>query len=59
VDGGINPATAGRCAAAGADVFVAGEVVFGSGDIAGAIAALRAGASSRPEGTRDKKGRIG
>lgn len=40
VDGGINPATAERCAAAGADVFVAGEDIFGSGDIAGAIAKL-------------------
>ena len=41
VDGGINPATAARCAAAGADVFVAGANIFGSSDIAGAITTLR------------------
>ena len=41
VDGGINPATAARCATAGADVFVAGANVFGSDNIAGAIKALR------------------
>ena len=41
VDGGINPATAGRCAAAGADVFVAGDNIFGSDDIVEAITALR------------------
>jgi len=46
VDGGINPETAGRCAAAGADVFVAGEDIFGSGDIRGAIGALRRGAAA-------------
>jgi ribulose-phosphate 3-epimerase len=41
VDGGINAETAARCASRGADVLVAGENVFGSGDIASAIAALR------------------
>jgi ribulose-phosphate 3-epimerase len=41
VDGGINPATAGLCASAGADVFVAGEDIFGSGDIAAAVAKLQ------------------
>ncbi|MCD4700076.1 MAG: ribulose-phosphate 3-epimerase [Phycisphaerae bacterium] len=41
VDGGIGPTTARLCAAAGADVFVAGENIFGSGDIAGAITTLR------------------
>ena len=44
VDGGVNPVTAGRCAAVGADVFVAGSDVFRGGDIARAIADLRAGA---------------
>jgi ribulose-phosphate 3-epimerase len=44
VDGGINPQTARACAAAGADVFVAGESIFGSGDIALRVRALRAGA---------------
>ena len=48
VDGGINPTTGGQCAAAGADAFVAGVDIFGSGDIARAIAQLRAGV----EGTR-------
>jgi len=47
VDGGINAETAARCAAAGADVFVAGVNVFRSGDIAGAIAALRSAADGR------------
>ena len=42
VDGGINEETAARCAAAGADVFVAGVNVFGGGAVRGAIAALRA-----------------
>ena len=41
VDGGIAPGTAGRAAAAGADVFVAGSAVFGAPDYAAAIAALR------------------
>jgi ribulose-phosphate 3-epimerase len=36
VDGGIDPTTAPRCAAAGAGVFVAGSYVFGSDDPAGA-----------------------
>ena len=45
VDGGINPETAGLCAASGADVFVAGENVFGSPDIAAAIRALRRAAA--------------
>ena len=40
VDGGINPVTARRCAAAGADVFVAGNDVFGSPDIAQAMRQL-------------------
>lgn len=43
VDGGINPQTARRAIAAGADVLVAGTSVFhpGGGDYAGAIARLR------------------
>jgi ribulose-phosphate 3-epimerase len=32
VDGGIDPATAPRCRQAGANVFVAGSAIFGSGD---------------------------
>ncbi len=41
VDGGIAPDTAGRCAAAGADVFVAGHAVFRAPDPRAALAALR------------------
>ena len=41
VDGGINPQTAALCAARGADTFVAGENIFGSGDIHAAVEALR------------------
>ena len=43
VDGGINPQTAGRCAASGADVFVVGENLFGLSDIAAAVSDLRRG----------------
>jgi ribulose-phosphate 3-epimerase len=43
VDGGVTPATAPRCIAAGADVLVAGTAVFGAADYAGAIASLRGG----------------
>jgi ribulose-phosphate 3-epimerase len=42
VDGGVSEETIERCAAAGADVFVAGSAVFGSDDPAGAVQALRA-----------------
>jgi ribulose-phosphate 3-epimerase len=41
VDGGINPVTAARCRRAGADVYVAGENLFGAEDIPGAVRALR------------------
>jgi ribulose-phosphate 3-epimerase len=36
VDGGVDPDTAPRCAAAGASVFVAGSYVFGDDDPAAA-----------------------
>lgn len=42
VDGGVTPETAGRVAAAGASVLVAGTAVFGRPDYAAAIAALKA-----------------
>jgi len=42
VDGGVDEETIGRCAEAGADVFVAGTAVFGSHDPAGAVKYLRA-----------------
>jgi ribulose-phosphate 3-epimerase len=42
VDGGVDEETIGRCAEAGADVFVAGSAVYGSDDPARAVQALRA-----------------
>jgi ribulose-phosphate 3-epimerase len=41
VDGGINPETAKKCREAGADVFVAGNAIFRSGDYAKAIKEIR------------------
>ncbi|HEY2508022.1 MAG TPA: ribulose-phosphate 3-epimerase [Streptosporangiaceae bacterium] len=41
VDGGVSEETIGRCAEAGADMFVAGSAVYGSGDPAGAVKVLR------------------
>ena len=41
VDGGLGPATIDAAAAAGANVIVAGSSVFGSSDVAAAIAVLR------------------
>jgi ribulose-phosphate 3-epimerase len=41
VDGGISPDTIERAARAGANVFVAGTAVFGTGDYSAAIADLR------------------
>jgi ribulose-phosphate 3-epimerase len=41
VDGGIDAQTAKLCIAAGADTFVAGTAVFGAGDYAAAMAAIR------------------
>jgi ribulose-phosphate 3-epimerase len=46
VDGGINPETAGRCAEAGANVFVAGSAVFGAADPVGAGRAIKAAADA-------------
>jgi ribulose-phosphate 3-epimerase len=46
VDGGVSEDTIERCAAAGADVFVAGTAVFGSHDPAAAVAHLRAAAQA-------------
>ena len=41
VDGGINPETAKKVVAAGANVLVAGSAVYGASDVEQAIAALR------------------
>jgi ribulose-phosphate 3-epimerase len=48
VDGGVSEETIGRCAEAGADVFVAGSAVYGAPDAAAAIARLRARAAASP-----------
>lgn len=45
VDGGISVDTAPAITAAGADVLVAGSAVFGSGDVAANLAALRKAAA--------------
>jgi len=41
VDGGVKVANIRRIAAAGADTFVAGSAIFGAGDYASTIAAMR------------------
>ena len=41
VDGGINPETAQKVIAAGANVLVAGSAVYGAPNVEQAIAALR------------------
>jgi ribulose-phosphate 3-epimerase len=46
VDGGVSAETIGRCAEAGADMFVAGSAVFGADDPDAAVRELRALASS-------------
>jgi ribulose-phosphate 3-epimerase len=53
VDGGVTEETIGRCADAGADVFVAGTAVFGAEEPAAAVEHLRAAAEAarrRPAG---------
>ena len=54
VDGGVSEDTIGRCAEAGADMFVAGSAVFGTEDPAGAVKVLRdlavAASAHRPAG---------
>lgn len=42
IDGGVNVENIGEIAAAGADMFVAGSAIFGSGDYAATIASMRA-----------------
>jgi ribulose-phosphate 3-epimerase len=46
VDGGIDERTIGRCAQAGATVFVAGTAVFGAPDPAAAVRAISAAAQT-------------
>jgi ribulose-phosphate 3-epimerase len=45
VDGGVAAATIGRCAAAGAELFVSGSAIFHSGDYTKAVDGLRATAN--------------
>jgi ribulose-phosphate 3-epimerase len=45
VDGGVDEETIGRCAEAGADVFVAGSAVFNADDPAGVVRRMRARAT--------------
>jgi len=42
IDGGVKVDNIGEIAAAGADTFVAGSAIFGSGDYAATIAAMQA-----------------
>jgi ribulose-phosphate 3-epimerase len=46
VDGGIDTTTAPRVVAAGADILVAGQAIFGTGDAEAATRALRAAAAA-------------
>jgi ribulose-phosphate 3-epimerase len=46
MDGGLNPLTLPRCAAAGADVLVAGSAIYGERDRARRISELRAAGES-------------
>jgi ribulose-phosphate 3-epimerase len=46
VDGGIDPATAGSCASAGATLFVAGSSIFGEADPAAAYRAIATAADA-------------
>ena len=52
VDGGVSLDTIERCAEAGADVFVAGSVVFGADDPAAVVEALRGLATGMSDDTR-------
>jgi ribulose-phosphate 3-epimerase len=52
VDGGVDDETIGRCAEAGADMFVAGSAVFGATDPAAAVTGLRKRADLAAEAAR-------
>ena len=49
IDGGIDASNAARVVAAGAEILVAGQAIFGQGDAERATRDLRAAASRRPE----------
>jgi ribulose-phosphate 3-epimerase len=57
VDGGVTEETIGRCAEAGADVFVAGTAVFGAAEPAEAVRHLRATAMAA--GRQQRAGKPG
>ncbi|WP_148614954.1 ribulose-phosphate 3-epimerase [Nocardioides rubriscoriae] len=52
VDGGVSLETIGRCAEAGADVFVAGSAVYSAEDPDRMVAELRAAAQAAQDGVR-------
>jgi ribulose-phosphate 3-epimerase len=52
VDGGIDAATAGPCAAAGATLFVAGTSVFGADDPGIAVSRLESAISTASDQVR-------
>lgn len=52
VDGGVSPETIGRCAEAGADVFVAGSAVYSADDPDAMVARLRSLASEAAGASR-------
>jgi ribulose-phosphate 3-epimerase len=54
IDGGVKVENAGDIARAGADTFVSGSAIFGSGDYAATITAMR---KEIERGTRDRKPR--
>ena len=54
IDGGVKVENAGDIARAGADTFVSGSAIFGSGDYAATIAAMR---KEIERGARDRKPR--
>lgn len=56
VDGGVSEETIGRCAEAGADVFVAGTAVFGAEDPAAAVSYLRAKAEAARQAAESPEG---
>ena len=55
VDGGLSGANAWQVIEAGANAIVAGSAVFGAGDYAQAIAAIRHSAPSRAPAERRKR----
>ena len=55
VDGGINNQTAGECARAGADTFVAGTSLFGARSLKAAVAKMRKAAEANDPALADLK----